>query len=54
MSSAFEKGLLEAVHEKEDAVRSVFEKVINELRNIEYAIQYYIKLAEQNEKTRPS
>ena len=54
VGSAFEKGLLDAVHEKEDAVRTVFEKVINELRNIEYAVQYYVKIAEQNEKTRPS
>ena len=37
--------------DKEDVtIKSVFEKVLIELRNIEYCLEHYIKLAAKNEK----
>ncbi len=33
-------------------MKTIFEKVINELRNIEYALNYFIALSERNKKKR--
>ena len=35
-------------------MRSIFEKVINEVRNIEYVIQYFIRVSEKNKLKMPS
>ena len=52
LGGALERGLLDAVYQQEDKIRSVFEKVIYEIRNIEYAISYYIDISEKNQQTK--
>ena len=54
IGNGFQRGFLDAVEEKEDQMRSIFEKVINEVRNIEYVIQYFIKVSEKNKLKMPS
>ena len=44
-----------AVHGNEnDEQKTVFEKVINELQNIEYALNYLMKVYQENRKKRES
>ena len=38
--------------EKNVNLKTIFEKVINELRNIEYALNYFIGVSEKNKKKR--
>ena len=47
--------LINSLNEKEDdKQKTVFEKVINELRNIEYCLKYFIRTSENKELMKPS
>ena len=35
-------------------MKTVFEKVIDEIRNIQYALNYFIRLSEKNKNKRPT
>ena len=39
-------------YKEDNPLRTVFEKVINELRNIEYALNYWISISQKNKRKR--
>ena len=43
------------MHEQDDKnLKTMFEKVINELRNIEYALNFFIKISKNNKQKKPT
>ena len=51
VGDTMQHGLYHTVHEKEDKnhnLKSMFEKIINELRNLEYALNFFIRISKKN------
>ena len=55
LGDAMQHGLKHTMHEQDDKnLKTMFEKVINELRNIEYALNFFIKISKTNKQKKPT
>lgn len=55
VGDTMQHGLQHTVHEKEDKdLKSMFEKIINELRNIEYTLNFFIRISKSNKSKKPT